>query len=410
MSLKLFNALMTQTEITKKANQPHILVLVAVASIGTLALNIFIPSMPNLVKSLNTTQSMAQLTLTFYLLSLAFAQLIVGPLSDKHGRRPILLLGILVYIIASLASAFATNIETLVLSRVFQALGGCSGIVITRAIIRDIYSKGRAAGILGYITMVVSLAPMLAPILGAYLDEWAGWRGSFYFVAAFGVLIGFVALKSLHETNFNLIKTLNLKSMPKQYASLLREPEYMGYAFSMSFNNAVFFSFITGAPFIIADVMHLTPATYAIYFMLVSGGYMFGNFLVGRLAAFVGTNKMINIGNVAMTSGVIVAVYCYTLGFSHPILLFGPMGFIAISAGLISPNAIAGLLDVKPEIAGTASGLSGFLQMMTAALATFLVGYFYDGTGFSMILFMVVFALLSSACFYILVGKTNNKL
>lgn len=400
---------MNQQSTTKTAARPHIMVLVAVASIGTLALNIFIPSMPKLVESLGTTQSMAQLTLTFYLASLAFAQLIIGPLSDKYGRRPVLLWSILIYIAASLASGLSTNIETLISARVFQALGGCSGIVITRAIIRDIYGKGRAAGVLGYITMVVSLAPMLAPVLGAYIDQWAGWRGSFYFVSLFGVFIGLIAFKNLHETNFNLVTRLNLATMPKQYWTLLREPEYLGYALSMSFNNAVFFSFITGAPFIIADLMNLTPGIYALYFMLVSGGYMFGNFMVGRFSAKYGTDRMIHIGNINMLLGVMLAIYCFNLGYSHPIILFGPMGIIAISAGVISPNAIAGLLDVKPEIAGTASGLSGFLQMMIAAFATFLVGWFYQNTGFSMIFFMATFACLSSLSFYALVVLKKPK-
>ncbi|MCJ8324091.1 MAG: multidrug effflux MFS transporter [Rhizobiales bacterium] len=400
---------MTQQNNPKPTARPHIMVLVAVASIGTLALNIFIPSMPNLVESLGTTQSMAQLTLTFYLASLAFAQLIIGPLSDKYGRRPVLLWSIAIYVAASLASGLATNIETLISARVLQALGGCSGIVITRAIIRDIYSKQRAAGVLGYIIMVVSLAPMLAPIIGAYIDQWFSWRGSFYFVALFGIFIGLIAYKNLHETNFNLVTQLNLGNMPKQYWALLREPEYMGYALSMSFNNAVFFSFITGAPFIISDLMNLTPGIYALYFMLVSGGYMLGNFLVGRFSARIGTDKMIHIGNINMLLGVILAIYCFNLGYSHPIILFGPMGVIAISAGMIGPNAIAGLLDVKPEIAGTASGLSGFLQMMIAATATFLVSWFYQNTGFSMIFFMALFACLSCLSFYTLVVIKKPK-
>lgn len=385
--------------------KPTIWVLIAVASIGTLALNIFVPSMPNLVKSLNTTQSMAQLTLTFYLLSLAFAQLIVGPLSDRYGRRPILLLGILIYIIASLAAAFAVDIETLITARIFQALGGCSGIVISRAIIRDVYSKSQGVVILSYVTAVVTLAPMLSPILGAYLDQWASWRASFYFVAGFGIFIGLIGLKSLHETNFNLAASLNLSSMPKQYWSLLKQPEYLGYALAVAFNNSVFFSFIAGAPFIIADVMQLSPSIYAFYFLLVSGGYMGGNFLAGHFANKIKTDKMINIGIAIMLIGIIAALYCFTIGYSHPFLLFGPMGIIAISAGLISPNAIAGLLNMRPDIAGTAAGLSGFLQMTSGALGTFCVGAFHQSSGISMVVFMTLFAALMTLSFYILVGR-----
>lgn len=394
---------------TKNKPKPNMWVLFAVASIGTLALNIFIPSMPNLVKSLNTTQSMAQLTLTFYLLSLAFAQLVVGPLSDKYGRRPILLLGILVYIIASFSSAFATNVETLIIARIFQAIGGCSGVVITRAIIRDVYSKTQGVVILSYVTAVVTLAPMLAPIIGAFLDQWYGWRASFYFVGAFGIIIAAIALKNLHETNFNLVKKLNIKNIPKQYYSLLREPQYMGYALSVAFNNSVFFAFIAGAPFIVADILHLAPSVYAIYFLFVSGGYMIGNFIAGKFANKISTDSMIKLGIYIMLIGIIVANYCFYIGYSHPIILFGPMGLIAISAGLISPNAIAGLLDVRPDIAGTAAGFSGFLQMTSGALGTFLVGFFHQESGSSMVGFMTIFAVLMTISFYALVGKKGNK-
>lgn len=404
----MFNAIMNSQTTESPAAKPNIWVLIAIASIGTLALNIFVPSMPSLVDSLGTTQSMAQLTLTFYLLSLAFAQLIAGPLSDKYGRRPILLLGIIIYIVASLACAFATNIETLIFSRIFQAAGGCSGVVVTRAIIHDSYSKQSGVVVLSYITAVVTLAPMLAPILGAYLDQYYSWRASFYFVSGFGIFIGLIALKSLHETNFNLIKKMNLANLPKQYWLLLKHPEFLGYALAVAFNNSVFFSFIAGAPFIVADVLHLTPNIYAFYFLFVSGGYMLGNFLAGHYANKISTNKMINIGMLIMVLGIFANIYCFYHGYSHPIYLFGPMGFIAISAGLINPNAIAGLLNVRPDIAGTAAGLSGFLQMVSGALGTFMVGFFHSNSGISMIGFMTFFAAAMVISFYFLVGKNSG--
>ena len=399
---------MNSQPIDSPKSKPNIWVLIAIASIGTMALNIFVPSMPSLVKSLGTTQAMAQLTLTFYLLSLAFAQLIVGPLSDKYGRRPILLLGIFIYIIASLASGFATNIETLITARIFQALGGCSGVVITRAIIRDVYSKSQGVTTLSYITAAVTLAPMIAPILGAYLDQWYSWRASFYFVASFGLVVGFIGLKNLHETNFNLTKNLNIGNMPKQYWSLLRTPEYMGYALSMTFNASVFFSFIAGAPFIIANIMQLPPSVYALYFMLNTSGYMIGNFFAGKFAHNFSTQQVIGFGTIMMMIGILTSINSYFIGYSHPIILFGPMFIIAISAGLIAANAMAGLLAVRPEIAGTAAGLAGFLQMSSAALATFLVGVFSTEKGTSMILFMSVFAILSILCFYTLVGHKQK--
>ena len=155
--------------------------------------------------------------------------------------------------------------------------------------------------------------------------------------------------------------------------------------------------------------MHLGPSTYAFYFLLVSGGYMAGNFLAGRFANKVKTQKMINIGIIFMLVGIIAALYGYSIGYSHPIILFGPMGIIAISAGLISPNAIAGLLNVRPDIAGTAAGLSGFLQMISGALGTFMVSTFHQQSGFSMVGFMTLFAILMVISFYGLVGRKSDK-
>ena len=166
---------------TQAVLKPHLAILICLSAIGPVALNIFLPSMPNLAVSLDTSHDIAQLTLTLYLVAMAFCQLVLGPLSDKYGRRPIILIGVAVFTLSSVGCAFAFNIEQLIFGRILQAAGACAGIVITRAIVRDLYDQQKTTSILGYMTMIMAIAPMLSPIIGGYLDQWYSWRASFLF-------------------------------------------------------------------------------------------------------------------------------------------------------------------------------------------------------------------------------------
>jgi DHA1 family bicyclomycin/chloramphenicol resistance-like MFS transporter len=385
--------------------KPHIAMLIVLSAIGPVALNIFLPSMPNLTESLSTTHDIAQLTLTLYLVATAFSQLILGPLSDKYGRRPVILIGVGVYVLASIGCAFAFNIEQLIIGRVLQAAGGCAGIVITRAIVRDLYDQQKATSILGYMTMIMAVAPMLSPIIGGYLDQWYSWRASFYLVSLLGFILLLFSGAKLHETNHNLVTDMRLDNIFSKYKILIVRRQYLGYVLGTSFGSAVFFAFIAGAPFYSTKVLHLLPSEYGFYFIMVSCGYMSGNFISGRFATRISGDIILKIGcTVLMLGASLLAYFSYT-GIDHPIYLFAPMALIACSNGIAIPNGMAGALSVEPKLAGTASGLAGFIQIALGAVATFVVGYFHNGSVMPMVICMLVCAILSVFFFQVLVQQ-----
>jgi len=375
--------------------KPHIILLILLSSLGPVALNIFLPSMPSLTEALDTRYDVAQLTLTLYLFATAFTQLILGPLSDKFGRRPIILLGVSLYVVASLACALAFNIEQLIIGRIFQAAGACAGIVITRAIVRDLYDRQKATSILGYMTMVMAVAPMMSPIIGGYLDQWSSWRASFYLVSVFGCILLLFSMAKLHETNHQLVSDMKLNNIMQKYQQLLKKRQYLGYVLGVSFGSGVFFAFIAGAPFYATKVLGLLPSEYGFYFVMVSIGYMLGNFISGRFATRFSAKRMLDIACLLLIIGTGVLLYYSFSGFNHPSSLFIPMTLVACSNGIAIPNGMSGALSVAPKLAGTASGLAGFIQISLGAIATFAVGYFHDGSSFPMVACMVVFALLS---------------
>ena len=376
--------------------RPGLFVLIAISAIGPIALNIFIPSMPGLRVEFGSDYALTQMTLTLYLVSMAVAQLFIGPLSDRFGRRPIVLAGTAVFVLASLGCAFAASIEQLIIGRIVQAAGGCAGIALSRAIVRDLYERDRAASLLGYVTMAMAVAPMVSPAIGGVLDGLAGWRSSFFLVAAVGALVLALSTASLHETNHARGRSNGVADFFANSGLLLREPAFIGYALNSAFGAGMFFAFLAGAPFIVSEIMHLSPAVYGFYFILVSLGYMLGNFVSGRFSTRVGSNKLLVAGSIVALSGVGLLLIFAALGVQGPVALFLPMMVVALANGLTIPNATAGAVSVKPEIAGAAAGLTGFLQIGFGSIATVIVGLLHDGTRLPTISTMAASAVLSA--------------
>lgn len=348
------------------------------SALGPLALNIFMPSMPGLATRFGVDYGTVQLTLTLYLIGLSVAQLVYGPLSDRHGRRPVLLWGLSLFLAGSLLCALATSIEVLMLGRILQAVGGCSGLVLGRAIIRDLYDREGSAAMIGYVTMAMTLAPMLAPALGGYLDIWFGWRASFAFCSLAGVAVLVWAFLLLPETLRPGSGTEGVLGLLRGYRDLLRSPAFCGYAFQTAFTSGVFFAFIAGAPFVVVTVLGMPPSSYGLWFVAVSVGYLIGNFLTGRYSVRFGIDRMIAAGATIALAGIAVQAVIGWLGLLSLPAIFLPMAVVALSNGLTLPNGTAGAVSVNPRAAGAAVGLSGALQMLTGAAAAVLVGYGQD--------------------------------
>lgn len=357
---------------------PSVVILVAMSAIGPMALNIFMPSMPGLARHFQVDYGLVQLTLTFYLIGLGLAQLVYGPLSDRYGRRPVLLCGLAIFCVGSLLCALAPSIEMLMVGRAFQAIGGCSGLVLGRAIIRDLYDRDRSAAMIGYVTMAMSLAPMFSPALGGYLDTLFGWRASFVFCALAGVIVLACVVFTLPETLVEPGLGEGIGAMLRGYGTLLRSPAFCGYALQTAFTSGMFFAFIAGAPFVVVTVMGQPPSSYGLWFMVVSVGYFAGNFCTGRFAVRLGVDRMIGIGTIIGLFGILALAAIGWLGLLTLPGLFLPMAVVALSNGLTLPNGTAGAVSVNPRAAGAAAGLSGALQMLVGAGAAVLVGYGQD--------------------------------
>lgn len=248
--------------------KPSLLILVAVSAIGPLALNLFVPSMPGLQAAFGIPYATAQLTLTLYLIGLAAAQLIYGPLSDRFGRRPTLIAGLWLFVAGSLAAAVAPSIELLIAARMAQALGGAAGIVLARAIVRDLYGREKAASMIGYITMAWVLAPMIAPVVGGLLDQAFDWRAGFWLLAAAGVAVVLSCHVYLHETHHDRSLGGGWRGLLEGYRWLLRRPRFNAYALTTGFTSSVFFSFLAGAPYVMVEVLGRSPVEYGLWFIL----------------------------------------------------------------------------------------------------------------------------------------------
>ena len=339
-----------------------------------MALNIFVPSMPGLQATFGVSYATAQLTLTLYLIGTAVCQLFYGPLSDRFGRRPVLLAGQGLFVVGSLAAALAPTIEVLIAARAVQAIGGASGMVIGRAIVRDLYGREKSASVLGYITVAWVLAPMLAPTLGGYLDSLGGWAASFFFLTGVGALVWLAALAGLHETHRGRSGAARVSGLLLGFSRLLRAPKFMAYSLTLAFGSGVFFSFLAGAPYIMVVVLERSPLDYGLWFIVVSLGFMAGNALAGRYAERIGIDLMIGYGVTLTFLGTTTSLILILAGYMSPLSIFLPMILVALGNGLALPNGVAGAMSIDPALAGTAAGLAGFLQIGLGAVLSQSVG------------------------------------
>jgi len=348
--------------------------LIALSTLTPVALNLTVPSLPAIAAGLNAPYRLIQLSVTVFLVSVALAQLALGPLSDRYGRRPILLTGIGLFVLGSLGAGLAGSVESLLAARIIQAAGGCAGMVLARAIIQDQYGRDHGAAVLGSVTMAVAVAPMLAPPLGGYLELWAGWRAGFLGLALLGGLI-------LAWTAFGLAETGRRGGgeIRRDLRPLIRLGAFWRHSLVVALSNGVFFAFLGAAPLVATASFGMSPQAYGNSFMLVAGGFIVGNFVSARRSRRVGPLRMIRIGvALALLAAGLIVLGAATTGLS-PLWLFGPMILSAFANGLITPNGLAAATSLRPDIAGTTAGLAGAVQMGVGAAASAGAGFLIDG-------------------------------
>lgn len=348
--------------------EPHLATLVMAAALGPLAMNVFLPSLPGMARYFGTDFATMQLAVSLYLAATAVLQLFIGPASDRFGRRPVTIACIIVFLAGTVASIYAPNVETFLACRVLQAFAS-AGLVISRAVVRDTVGTAEAASRIGYITMGMSVVPMISPSIGGLLDELYGWQAAFLLILVFGMISLAVVHVDLVETNRST--STSLAAQFRAYPELVGSRRFWGYALTAALSSGAFFAFLGGGPFVAVEMLGLSPSAYGLYFGIISIGYMLGNFISGRYSRRFGIDRMMLMGNIVASFGMVLAIVLFAAGLKHPLSLFGPVFFTGMGNGMTLPNANAGMVGVRPELAGSASGLGGTMQIGGgAALAT----------------------------------------
>ena len=393
---------MTSPPSASRAPVPLGVLLTAIVGVGALSIDMFLPSLPTIAAVFLADASTAQLTVTLFLAGLAVSQLVWGPLSDRFGRRRVLLAGLALYTMAGTACAFIPGIRTLIVARVVQALGAGSGPVIARAVVRDLYEPLRAARILAAMGTAQALTPILAPVLGGWVHALAGWHAVFLVQGAFGAAFLLTAAGVVPETNV-YAGAPGAEPLPRRVAELLGHPRYLAYVTVAAFMFGGQFAFITGSSFALIGVLGVSPTVYGVCFGSVATGLMAGNFVSVKLGPRLGIDTMIRAGTlIGAAAGLAMALLAW-VGAASVISVVAPMFGFAFGLGFVLPNAAAGAIGPFPRMAGLASAVLGFVQLTGSALYAIVVSQFYDGTLRPMttavatagLAALVVFALLS---------------
>jgi DHA1 family bicyclomycin/chloramphenicol resistance-like MFS transporter len=381
---------------TANPRQPPFALLAAMTALAPLAQNIYIPSLPALPEVFGASYGAVQLTLSLYFLGFALSQLVYGPLSDRFGRRPVMLTGLTLFCVGTATCLLAPSLWLLIVGRFVQAAGGCAGLMLTRAVIRDVYSREKAASVIAYVVMAMVVAPMFAPLIGGLIDEWLGWRANFALTGLVGIAVLVAALALLKETSDVRQPLPGVAGVVRIYRSLARHAAFRAYAGNATFQAAGFFAFLGGAPYVVIEVMGRSPSEYGLYFIIPAVTYMAGNFLAGRISQDVGVDRMVVWGTWLAWVGASLMLLAALSGVVHPLAVFLPMALFALGNGLGLPNAMAAAVSVDPAYVGTASGLLGFSQMTAGAVSSAIVGALSTDSALPLATLMLVTATLAA--------------
>ena len=384
------------------------LTLVLLASISALAMNSFLPSLPNMAEHFGSSTALMGLSVGVYLGTSAIFQILVGPLSDRIGRRTVSLWALIIFIVVSISCVYAPNTFVFMCLRALQAIAACT-FVVARAIVRDTTETQASGSKIAYISMGTAICPMFGPALGGLMDGWFGWEANFWFIGGLGLFILVIAYFDLGETVPE--NTQGFRQQFSEYPELLLSRRFWGYCLASAFGAGAFFAYLGGGPFVGSIVYNLSPEMLGLYFGAPAIGYFFGNFLSGRFTIRFGIDAMILWGLWIIFAGLSLSMVCSYIGYGTVETFFGFMIFVGLGNGLTIPNATAGMLSVRPHLAGTASGLGGAMMIaIGAALSTLAGAFLVPGSNEMPLLMLMWFSSLSGVAVIIYVRQRNKRL
>jgi MFS transporter, DHA1 family, multidrug resistance protein len=361
-------------------------VLALLTAVGPLSVDMYLPSLPDIGRELAASPAQVQLTISLYLVGFALAQIFYGPLSDRHGRKPILVAALALFSAAGLACAVASSIDMLIAARFFQAFGGAGAVVLARAIVRDLYSGTRAAREFSLMGAIMALAPIIAPLVGSVLQIAFGWRAIFVALLALGLIAAAVVCWLLPETlKSRAPEPVSLLSTMRVYRGFMKNSAFVAHLGIVTCSFMGLFAWISGASFVLQDLYGLSAPEFGVAFALGSAGYMLGTVLAAGIVTRIGLDRTIGLGGLALAVGGLAMVVAVTLGLTAAASLVLPAAFYLLGLGLAMPQGFAGAMAPFPERAGAASSLVGFVQQTCAAALGAVVGHMLGQTAWPLV-------------------------
>jgi DHA1 family bicyclomycin/chloramphenicol resistance-like MFS transporter len=350
--------------------------LALLTAFGPVATDMYVPSMPEIGRLLGADVAKVQLTLSAYLIGFAIGQIGYGPVADRFGRRPTLLVALAIFCTASLACALAANIEFLIIARAFQALGGAGAIVLARAMVRDLYAGERAGQELSRMGAIMSIAPVLAPLIGGVVQTAWGWRANFVIIAGIGLITALITWRSLPETlHRDSMRPIRLTEILQGYRALAIDKSFLAHLGIISCVYAGLFAWISGSPFVLQNLYGLSPIWFGVAFAFACIGALAGGGLASSLVLRIGLDRTIGLGALALALGGLAMIATVMSGVTPVISLVMSMAVYHMGVMLAMPQAIAGAMTPFPNCAGTASSFIGFVQQTSAAVLGAIVGH-----------------------------------
>jgi MFS transporter, DHA1 family, multidrug resistance protein len=370
------------------------LALASISLIGPLAVHLFMPVIPAVKADLALSDAMAQLTFSIALFGMALAPLVYGSLSDRYGRRPLLLLGLSIFLVGSLISAVADSVTVLIAGRLAQAIGAGCGVTLVRTIAADVFGPSRLVKAIAYVTMFYTLGPMISPMVGGFLIDLFGWRSVFAFALLLGSIISVGAYLAIFESRPSNVIARSPRDMLRGYVLLFTQARFAGFVLQTGFVTGVFIAAATAAATFMKELLDRPAAEFGFYFVMFPVGFLFGNFISSRLGARVANETMVLAGSILCLAAVMAQCGLFLSDVVTPLTLFVPGFFITLAQGISLPYSQAGAMMTNPQLAGTAAGIGVFVQNFCGAAFAQLYGFLADGTTAPLMITTVVSAVL----------------